>query len=98
MSTWQDPDDNELRYFHEFVDVANLRVLEIGCGEGRLIWRYADSAARVIGIDPDFDRVEDALRECPPALRQKVGIVNAYSEALPFPREQFDRAILAWSL
>jgi ubiquinone/menaquinone biosynthesis C-methylase UbiE len=97
MSTWQDPDDNEMRYFHDFVDVANRRVLEIGCGEGRLIWRYGEAARRVVGIDPDYDRVGDALKECPPSLRQQVSIVNAYSEALPFRRNEFDRAILAWS-
>ncbi len=96
MSTWQDPDDSELRYFHEFVDVANQRVLEIGCGDGRLTWRYAAAAAQVVGIDPDADDLELALEDRPPLSR--VHFMQARAQSLPFPRETFDRAILAWSL
>jgi ubiquinone/menaquinone biosynthesis C-methylase UbiE len=98
VSTWQDPDDNEIRYFNEFMDVENRRVLEIGAGDGRLIWRYAGAAAQVIGIDPDADGLQDALQDCPPELRSRVAFAVAQAEAIPFARQRFDRAVLAWSL
>ncbi len=94
----RDPEGIETRYLHRFVDFANARVLEIGCGEGRLIWRYADAAQHVVGIDPDVDRLAIASRECPPVLRSHVNFALATSETLPFMRETFDVAILGWSL
>ena len=30
-------------------------VLEIGCGEGRLTWRYASASFSTVGIDPKKD-------------------------------------------
>ena len=50
MNETVDPEGNETRVIHELVDFAGQRVLEIGCGDGRLIWRYADSAATVLGL------------------------------------------------
>jgi 2-polyprenyl-3-methyl-5-hydroxy-6-metoxy-1,4-benzoquinol methylase len=43
-----DPDNNETPD-----NFNGQRVLEIGCGSGRLTWRYADQAAHVVGIDSD---------------------------------------------
>ena len=88
--------DDELRYVQDYADLAGRRVLEIGVGEGRLTWRYAPVARRVVGIDPDIARIKDALHDRPPAL--PVDLLIARAESLPFPREVFDRALLAWSL
>ena len=96
MPTWQDPNDDEIRYFNNFLDVADQRVLEIGVGDGRLTWRYAAQARRVTGIDPLYDDVETARQERPPAL--PVDLAIARGEALPFRRDVFDRAVLSWSL
>ncbi|MBI3361378.1 MAG: class I SAM-dependent methyltransferase [Chloroflexi bacterium] len=98
MSVQRDPEGIETAYLHEFGALAGARVLEIGCGAGRLTWRYAAAARRVTGIEPDIERVRLASRECPAGLRPIVTFALARSEALPFPRETFDRAILAWSL
>jgi ubiquinone/menaquinone biosynthesis C-methylase UbiE len=96
MSTWQDPQDSELRYFLDYAEIDGQRVLEVGVGEGRLTWRYAAQTRRVTGIEPDADRIADALQERPPGL--PVDLVLSRAEALPFPREMFDRAVLSWSL
>jgi ubiquinone/menaquinone biosynthesis C-methylase UbiE len=98
MPIQKDPERTETLHLHRLADIASRRILEVGCGDGRLTWRYAHSAARVIGIDPDFESLQNAARDCPAELHTKVSFARASSLYLPFPRETFDRAILAWSL
>ena len=52
----------------------------------------------MVGIDPDATRLDVASRDCPPALRSTLTFALAKAESLPFPRETFDLAVLAWSL
>jgi ubiquinone/menaquinone biosynthesis C-methylase UbiE len=98
MPIEKDPEGTEPLHLHQLADITGRRVLEVGCGDGRLTWRYARSAARVTGIDPDTDALKNAIRNCPADLRTTVSFARASSLHLPFPRETFDRAILAWSL
>ncbi len=98
MTVQRDPEKREINHLHAFADFAGARVLEVGCGEGRLTWRYAGAAAQVMGVDPDPARLDVASREIPPGLRSTVTFARAKAEALPFPRETFDLAVLAWSL
>ena len=98
MTLQSDPEGTESRYLHDLADLDGARVLEIGCGEGRLTWRYARTARRVVGIDLDPARLSVAQRDCPPDLRPTTAFALADSQQLPFPRETFDQAILAWSL
>ena len=94
----KDPEQNETKYLRKSVDFTNKRVLEIGCGEGRLTWRYASESFLTIGIDPDKDALRVASLDRPEGLAKKVYFFNSKSEYLPFHRETFDIAILAWSL
>jgi 2-polyprenyl-3-methyl-5-hydroxy-6-metoxy-1,4-benzoquinol methylase len=78
-------------------DLSGLRVLEIGCGDGRLTWKYAGLAAHVTAIDPDQEEIAQALRALPAELRSRVtftcsGLENSLSG------ERFDLAIFAKSL
>lgn len=98
MSVSKDPEQNETKQLRKFVEFAGKRVLEIGCGEGRLTWRYAASADHVIGIDPDRDALRVATVDRSSDLEDKVTFVNAQAEHLPFHKEKFDIALLAWSL
>ena len=94
----RDPEEVETRNLHEYADLSGRRVLEIGCGEGRLIWRYAASAGQVVGLDPDAVRLGGAVRDCPPALQRRVRLVRGDAAALPFAAARFERVILGWSL
>lgn len=85
-------------YLHRFADLADAHVLEIGCGEGRLAWRYADAANQVTAIDPDFGRLTTAQRDCPPTLKSRITLTQTTAEALPFSDARFDTVLLAWSL
>ena len=93
-----DPEDSETIALHNCADFAGKRVLEIGCGDGRLTWRYADRAAHVIAIDPDADEIAAAREDLPPHLHDRVEFqVNGLADFKP-PHELFDIALLSWSL
>jgi ubiquinone/menaquinone biosynthesis C-methylase UbiE len=98
MTLQRDPERNEAKYLHTFVDFTNKRVIEIGCGEGRMTWQYAKAAETTIGVDPDKDALRVAKVDRPSELEHKVLFACAASEYLPFSKETFDIALLAWSL
>ncbi|HEY2965307.1 MAG TPA: class I SAM-dependent methyltransferase, partial [Actinomycetota bacterium] len=52
-----DPEGNETEALFALVDLGDAEVLEIGCGDGRLTWRYADRTAHVTAIDPFEDGI-----------------------------------------
>jgi ubiquinone/menaquinone biosynthesis C-methylase UbiE len=98
MTLIKDPQQNETKHLHQIADFKEKRVLEIGCGEGRLIWQYASASLSTIGLEPDKDSLRVAAIDCPSDLEDKVQFANAEAEHIPFNKETFDIAILAWSL
>jgi 2-polyprenyl-3-methyl-5-hydroxy-6-metoxy-1,4-benzoquinol methylase len=69
------------------------RVLEIGCGDGRLTRLYARDAASVTAIDPDADAVADLRVELPAVDARAIAI-----EDLILPDRSVDVVVFAWSL
>jgi len=98
MTLFKDPEGNEKKYLHKFLDFNNKRILEIGCGEGRLTWRYASASLLTVGLDPDKDALRVASIDRPSDLTNKVHFTKSQAEHIPFSKETFDIAILAWSL
>ncbi len=98
MTLQKDPESNEAKYLHKFADFTGKRVLEIGCGEGRLTWQYAKGTQTTVGIDPDLDALRIANVDRPFDLEKKAYFARADSQYLPFQKETFDLAVLAWSL
>jgi len=98
MTLQKDPERNETKYLHKFADFAGKRVLEVGCGEGRLTWQYARATFTTLGIDADEDALRIANLDRPSDLENKVHFSRADSQYLPFAKETFDIALLAWSL
>jgi 2-polyprenyl-3-methyl-5-hydroxy-6-metoxy-1,4-benzoquinol methylase len=94
-----DPEGNETDALFDLVDLEGAEVLEIGCGDGRLTWRYADRTAHVTAIDPFADgvaRAKEALAGSAfPVEFREIAFADfaAGSEA-----DVFDVAILSWSL
>ena len=95
MSLQKDPERTETKYLHKFADLAGKRVLEIGCGDGRLTWQYAKSARFVAGIDLEANDLRVATIERPSDI--PTSFARADSIHIPFSKETFDLAILAWS-
>ena len=97
MTIQRDPEEVETHHLHKWATLGDNRVLEIGCGDGRLTWRYALTAREVAGIDLDSAQLLKARRESQPDFHPKVTFTQADSLALPFPSKQFDLAVFAWS-
>ncbi len=98
MTLQKDAERNEAKYLHKFADFTDQRVLEVGCGEGRMTWEYAKDTGATMGIDPDLDALRIAEIDRPFHLEKKAFFACADSQNLPFPKETFDIAVLAWSL
>ena len=105
MAIQIDPEENETRAFQKFTgDLAGKRVLEIGCGDGRLTWRYVEQAGYVVGIDPEPDRIKRAKEKVPERLQKQVefhcaSLEEFAVEQAPTGEEsRYDLAILSWSL
>ncbi len=93
-----DPDGNETRVIHELVEFDGKDVVEIGCGNGRMTWRYAHAAASVLGLDPDEAAIASAIESTPAELVTQVSFRTQDISTVKLPRESFDVAVLAWSL
>jgi len=98
MTVQKDPEGNEARRLHKYVDFTGKRVLEVGCGDGRLTWKYAQAARSVTALDLDAQDLRLASIDCPSDLRTTTAFLRADSIQLPFHKEKFDIAVLAWSL
>jgi ubiquinone/menaquinone biosynthesis C-methylase UbiE len=87
-------DENWRRMFEVVVDEADLRgrrVLDLGCGTGRLAAALAkDGLARVWGVDASNEMLAVARAKLPPG----VGLKQARAEELPFRDASFDRVVM----
>ena len=97
MTVQKDRERNETKHLHKFADFTEKRVLEIGCGEGRLTWQYAKETRVTFATDLDADALRVATIDRLADLESSVYFSLAKSEQLPFSKGTFDRAILAWS-
>ena len=93
-----DPEGRELEALASVVDLEGLRVLDVGCGDGRLVWRIAPAAESVLGIDVDGELIETAIRETPLDLRGKVEFRESSVVELDEPPARFDLVFFTWSL
>lgn len=98
MSVSIDPEGTESRVIHELVDFSGTDVLEVGCGDGRLTWRYADQAASVLAMDTSEEKIEQARAAIPTSVRSKVRFVTADITEVELSPEAYDVVILAHSL
>ena len=74
--------------------VAGRRVLDVGCGTGRVTHALAERGARVWGIDP----AEEMLAVARAAGDLPGGFKRARAERLPFRRGWFDRVVFRQSV
>jgi 2-polyprenyl-3-methyl-5-hydroxy-6-metoxy-1,4-benzoquinol methylase len=99
MAVRTDPEGNETEALFDLVRFDGAEVLEIGSGDGRLTWRYADRAAHVLAIEPfegSIARAVERLREAPlPVEFRNVGFEDFAGAS---DADVFDVALLSWSL
>jgi SAM-dependent methyltransferase len=80
---WRAGQQRRLDMLQEHIPFEGRRVLDLGCGLGLYVQRFAALGAEAHGIDLDAERVEIA-RQTSPLIRQ--GSI----EALPYPDGMFD--------
>jgi 16S rRNA A1518/A1519 N6-dimethyltransferase RsmA/KsgA/DIM1 with predicted DNA glycosylase/AP lyase activity len=93
MSIEEDPEGHEVAALEAVVSFASCRVVEIGCGDGRLTRRYASVARSVTAIDPDADAVAEVIRHLPMVDARAVGV-----DSLVLAPQTIDVVLFAWSL
>lgn len=67
-----DPEGRELQIFLKYTSLKDKKVLEVGCGDGRLTFKYAALAKHVITIDLKTEDIEKAKSKIPPELSSKL--------------------------
>ena len=98
MTVQVDPETHEKETLLAFAgDLSGKRVLEVGCGDGRLTWHYAHLPAHTIGIDPNVERIAQAHQDLPAHLQGQVEFYPLAIDAYQ-PDSPFDLIIFAWSL
>jgi 2-polyprenyl-3-methyl-5-hydroxy-6-metoxy-1,4-benzoquinol methylase len=93
-----DPDGVEPERIKSLVRLQGARVLEIGCGDGRLTEFVASQARSVYAFDPDGEQVEAARAALPSSEARRVSFAVHGAEALSVERQRFDVALCGWSL
>jgi len=88
----------EVGLVERFVRLGGKRVLEIGCGDGRLTLQYAHMAKKVVAIEAERSLVADARR-----FAREDGLTNVTfhagsAERMRFGGGAFDIALFSWSL
>ncbi len=83
---------------NDLVALRDRRVLELGCGNGRLTFQYASAARSVLAIDPNAERIEEARTTRPAELAKSVVFAVATADEVNAPRRSFDVALFSSSL
>lgn len=98
MSVLLDPEEAETRILHTLIDFTGKAVLEIGCGDGRMTWRFASSARSVLALDPVAQSIAEAQAGAAAQSRSNVTFQAADITTVLLPRATFDVGIFSWSL
>ena len=93
-----DPEGAHIAALRRLGDFRNQRVLEMGCGDGRLTVGIGADAASVLAFDPDQEAVERARRFLPTALAERVTYQVASAKEIDLDPVSFDLVVFSWSL
>jgi predicted RNA methylase len=93
-----DPEGAHLAALWRLGDFAGRRVLEMGCGEGRLTLGTAAGAAQVFAFDPDAEAIARAKDALPDELAGRVTYEVASATQIELEPHSFDLVVFSWSL
>jgi ubiquinone/menaquinone biosynthesis C-methylase UbiE len=93
-----DPEGAHLAALRRIQDFTGARVIEVGCGDGRLTLGIAGRAARVLAFDPDEAAVSRARAAVSDELRERVRYEVASAIEVEVAAASFDIAVFSWAL
>jgi 16S rRNA A1518/A1519 N6-dimethyltransferase RsmA/KsgA/DIM1 with predicted DNA glycosylase/AP lyase activity len=94
MAIFEDPELHEIAALEAVVpSFRGCRVLEIGCGNGRLTRRYSLTTKSVIAIDPNEDAIARLAGTLPNVDARALGV-----DELALSPNSVDIVLFAWSL
>lgn len=94
----RDACDAEFAAVTTAVDLAGKRVLEFGCGDGRLTEAVIQHASEVHSLDADRQCTPKATAVLDPELKHRVRFADHHADAVDVKRRRFDLAVCGWSL
>jgi 2-polyprenyl-6-hydroxyphenyl methylase/3-demethylubiquinone-9 3-methyltransferase len=93
-----DPEGVHLAALRRLVEFDGRRVLELGCGDGRLTAGIARDAASVLAFDPDAEAVDRARSTLPTELAERLAFRVASGKTIEVEPHSFDLVVFSWSL
>ena len=93
-----DPEEREVEVLRRLMTFRGMNVLDVGCGDGRTARRIARTAAFVIGVDPDPERIAQAHAATPEKGGCDPEFLVEDAVTLEFPAAEFDAAVFTRSL
>jgi ubiquinone/menaquinone biosynthesis C-methylase UbiE len=93
-----DPEGAHLAALRRLGAFRDQRILELGCGDGRLTLGIATDAASVLAFDPDAEAVERAQYSLPDELSDRVAYQVASGKEIEIEPQSFDLVVFSWSL
>ena len=99
MTVRVDPERNEIRALKQAGTWRGKKVLEIGCGDGRLTLRLASLGPKLIqAIDPSADLIHAARKILPMGKAKQIRYQVGSAERLKYPSNSFDMVVFSWVL
>ncbi len=88
----------EIKYLKKYVGRKPGRILDIGCGDGRITRPFGLKSRPIIGIDPYIEELKVAKQFGSDTKLNYLDYVQAHGETLPFATNSFSQVIFSWSL
>ena len=98
MAIIYDAQNNEITTLQRYATWRGKRVLELGCGDGRLTMRLAALEATIDAYDPKEASIRFARETLPAELAKTVTFRVGLAETIAAPDEYYDLALFSWSL
>jgi ubiquinone/menaquinone biosynthesis C-methylase UbiE len=94
-----DPAGDEIHALKAMTDWRGKRVLEVGCGNGRLTQRLIKFGVdKIIAFDPEAKSIRAARKDLPEKYKDRVTYRVGNAEHVKQKPNQFDIIVFSWVL